>query len=209
MSQSLIFRLSNHNDDYIARLPNEIIIFGLLDLLSDKDQQSLSRTCRRLHRLVRLNRFGIVSPVWEDAEIAGSENLSASCYRNGVVINNALYIPILTSEKPYCLVIDFSQRPLELAQNPIKIECNTKNDYEPCDFIATTVIGCIIYIFGGQNISTGNLTNAFYELNTNTLVLRKISNSSNLPKPRMMHTFCSINNHRLALFGGRCFMNSK
>src|SRR3954452_10118707 len=99
-------RLRSSNGGYIARLPNEIISYGLLDLLDDKDQQNLSRTCLWLYRFVRLNRFGIVSPIWEGAEIADSVNLPASCYRNGVVVNHVLYIPILTNEKPYCLTID-------------------------------------------------------------------------------------------------------
>jgi hypothetical protein len=46
----------------------------------------------------------------EDAEVADLENLPAS-YRNGVIINNTLYVPILTSECPYCLMmIDFGRR---------------------------------------------------------------------------------------------------
>src|SRR2546423_11219268 len=96
-----IIQMSQYNDSrspdniYIARLPSELILYGLLDLLEDKDQQRLSWTCKWLYRFVRMNRFGIVSPIWEVAEIKDSEILSSSsCYRDGAVINNVLYIPI-------------------------------------------------------------------------------------------------------------------
>jgi hypothetical protein len=206
MSQFHFFR--SPKGDYLSYLPNEIL-YLLLDQLDDLDQHHLSWTCKKFYRLVRLNLFGIVSPVWKDAKVIGSENLSASCYRNGVVINNTLFIPIFAKEKPYCLTIDLVQNPLKLIQHPILINSNTESCYEPCEFIATAAIGNRLYIFGGKNLNTGKITNTFYELNINNFELKNLRESHHLPKPRMMHTLTSIDHHRLALFGGRMCMNGK
>lgn len=203
MSQFCLFR--SPKGDYLSFLPNEIL-YILLDQLDDIDQYRLSRTCKKFYRLVRLNLFGMVSPVWKDAEVIGSEILSASCYRDGVVVKNSLFIPILAKKEPYCLSINLIQKPLKLIQHPILIDSNTKSLYEPCEFIATAAIGNRLYIFGGKNLNTREITNAFYELNLNTFELKKL-HSHHLPKPRMMHTLNSIDNHRLALFGGRMCMN--
>ncbi|GBC06475.1 hypothetical protein RclHR1_06870006 [Rhizophagus clarus] len=202
MSHFYFFR--SPKGDYLSYLPNEIF-YLLLDQLDLIDQHRLSLTCKRFYRLVRLNLFGIVTPVWKDAEVIGSENLSASCYRDGVIINNSLFIPILAKEKPYCLFIDLIQSPLKLIQHPILIETH----YEPCEFIATAAIGNRLYIFGGKNLITGEITNAFYELNIITFELKNLNQSHHLPKPRMMHTLNSIDHHRLALYGGRMYINGK
>ncbi|CAI2175293.1 19477_t:CDS:2 [Funneliformis geosporum] len=197
---------SSFKNDNISRLPNEIL-YNLLDQLDDKDQQYLSLTCRWLYRLIRMNRFGAVSPAWEDAEISGSEGLPASSYRDGVFINGILYIPILAKESPYCWSLEFVRSPLVLIRNPIKFEHDTKDHYEPCKFAATAAIGNVIYIFGGQNLCTERLTNTLYELNVNTFELRQIQKSHMIPKPRMLHTLNSIDHYRLALFGGKLEMN--
>ncbi|CAB4374072.1 unnamed protein product [Rhizophagus irregularis] len=206
MTQFCLFRPPKGG--YLSFLPNEIL-YILLDQLDDKDQYHLSLTCKKFYRLVRLNLFGIVTPVWKDAEVIGLENLSASCYRDGVVVNNSLFIPILEKKEPYCLSINLVQKPLKLIRHSILIDFNTKSFYEPCEFIATAAIGNRLYIFGGKNLNSGEITNAFYELNINTFELKKLHQSHHLPKPRMMHTLNSIDNHRLALFGGRMCMNGK
>ncbi|RIA97269.1 hypothetical protein C1645_732635 [Glomus cerebriforme] len=206
MSQIDFFR--SFDSDYLSRLPNENL-YHILEQLDDEDQQYLSWTCKWLYRLVRMNRFGVVSPIWEDAKITNSEILSASCYRDAVVINNILYIPDLMKEKPYCYSINFVQHPLKLIKHPIELDYNTKNHYEPCEFIATAAIDNRLYIFGGKNLNTGEITNNFYELNIITFELKKIENCHHLPKARMMHTLNSIDHHRLALFGGRWCMNGK
>ncbi|CAG8652009.1 6616_t:CDS:2 [Funneliformis caledonium] len=198
--------LSSLKNDNLSRLPNEIW-YNLLDQLDDKDQQYLSLTCQWLYRLIRMHRFSAVSPAWEDAEIAGSEGLPASCYRDGVFINGILYIPILAKEGPYCLSLGFVRSPLKFVRNPIKFQHDTNGHYEPCKFAATAAIGNLIYIFGGQNLITGRLTNTLYELNVNTFELREIQNSHMMPKPRMLHTLNFIDHYRLALFGGRLEMD--
>jgi len=192
--------------NYFSRLANELII-KIIKYLDYEDLNSLSFTCRSFLFFVKKHTFGYVTPIWENVEIINLNILNiSSCYRNGVIIDNILYIPILSIQSPCCLSINFNKSPLILLQNSIKIECNL-NDYEPCKFIATAAIDNCIYIFGGQNIISNNFTNAFYKLNIKNFFLNKIvnKNSQIVPKARIRHSLNSIDNNQLILFGGRCF----
>jgi len=99
-------------------------------------------------------------------------------------------------------MLDLTAKPIKWVQTPLKIKF--KHNYEPTRHYAAAVINNLIYIFGGENIDRGVTTNIFYELNVYTFELRILNEyNENIPSPRMMHTLDAIDNHRLAMFGGR------
>ncbi|RIA97256.1 hypothetical protein C1645_752880 [Glomus cerebriforme] len=170
------------------------------------DLRNLSWTCRLLYNVTRKYHFGVVSPVWKPAEISNID-IPISYYRHGVWSkdNDTFYLPIFHKHNPICCVLDLTNKPIKWIYKPLTIESSSKHQYEPVKYFAAAAIKNFIYIFGGENIDKDTITNIFYELNTYTFVLRVLnaSNEKNIPNPRMMHTLDVIDNHRLAMFGGR------
>ncbi|CAG8616000.1 15758_t:CDS:1, partial [Racocetra persica] len=196
-------------DNKLSRLPTETM-YLIMEQLNRDDRKNLSKTCRWLYRMTNKFRFGFVSPEWEAVNVSGidNSNIIASNYRDGVWSDNTFYLVIFYSDRPICWSLNLADHPIRWNNKEIDLE--SPDQYEPVRYSAAAIVTNTtttkIYIFGGENIETEELSNVLYELDLKTSKMIKIESSAT-PAPRKMHSLNAISNERLAMFGGRCLMN--
>ncbi|KAG9287112.1 hypothetical protein G9A89_001006 [Geosiphon pyriformis] len=183
----------------LVNLPNEVIEM-VLENLEVQGQKSLSFTCRKLYRVVRIHHFGLVSPVWKEApEFNSGVCPSIKNYREGILINKTFYFLDLTIRQPICWILDLNEPRPNWLPKTINI---LSGQHEPIQNAAVTSIEQKIYFFGGENVQTRKLENVLYELNIETMNLSKILSFDKELVSRYRHSLNAIDNRRLALFGG-------
>ncbi|KAG9306499.1 hypothetical protein G9A89_008435 [Geosiphon pyriformis] len=203
-----LFKIS----DSLQKLAIEIIIF-ILENLDERDQLSLAMSCSWLYRVYRIHFYGFASPKWvpflsdsgvgefEDGFIA--EGPPVANYRDGVLMDGVLYVPILGEDKPVCWLLDFKQWSIKWQRLDLKICFDTGKEYQPLQTTVATVNHPLIHLFGGQKF-TGEPTDVFYELDPRNMVLRHLECQSEfMPSKRVSHSLSTIDSQHMALFGGR------
>ncbi|CAG8460585.1 4205_t:CDS:2 [Ambispora leptoticha] len=199
----------NSKNDFFTKLAIEVLHF-ILNELDEKDQFNLALSCKWLYRVFRIYYFGIVTPKWEPFESTTADGKyygpPAANYRDGVLLNGVLYIPILVAEAPICWLLDFKRLVIKWKKVEISMNLDNKNDYQPLRNTVSTVLRDLIYIFGGETLA-GEPSNIFYELDTKNMILRTVCfNGDVLPSAKMWHSFDKIDDQHVALFGGRSSM---
>ncbi|CAG8740113.1 5594_t:CDS:1, partial [Cetraspora pellucida] len=176
-----------------------------MEQLNINDRKSLSKTCRLLYRMTTKFRFGFVSPEWEAVNVGiTNSNIIASNYRDGVWSNNIFYLVVFSKDQPIFWSLNLDARPITWT----RIVLESPDSYEPVRYCAAAVITNSMYIFGGENIETEELSNVLYKLDMTSFKMVKIESSAT-PAPRKLHSLNAINSGRLVMFGGRCLMNGE
>ncbi|KAL0074023.1 hypothetical protein J3Q64DRAFT_1637775 [Phycomyces blakesleeanus] len=117
-------------------------------------------------------------------------------------------MPFMTPD-PVCYVFDLITLNWEPIPRKIVYSCcsQSTDKYQP--FItAVAAIGSKIYMFGGRQVQSSTLSNSMYVLDTNTFVLQKLHCRGNSPQPRFDHSFDTLYNRYLVVFGGLCLDSS-
>ncbi|RHZ83110.1 hypothetical protein Glove_99g158 [Diversispora epigaea] len=195
-------------EDYLAKLATEML-YQILNLLNDDDKKNLSLSCKWLYRVSRKFCFGFVAPYWDPITIEGiEEKLLTLNYRSGVWIDCKFYLIVFSKDNPICWTLDLKKEHIVWSQAPVTLEMNLNSTFEPIRKFSATSVGNSIFIFGGENMETNKFTNAFYEFETKTYVMR-ILNSIRPPTARKNHSLNAIDKNRLVMFGGRCLTNEE
>ncbi|RIA89313.1 hypothetical protein C1645_201338 [Glomus cerebriforme] len=85
-----------------------------------------------------------------------------------------------------------------------------KSIYQPLRSTTAAAISPMIYLFGGECLTTGEPSGTLYVLDPIRMILKEImGQGGDLPSARKMHSLNAIGSQCLVLFGGRCLMNGK
>jgi hypothetical protein len=161
----------------------------------------------------------------------------AANYRESVLLDGKLYLTIFEKDSPICWILDFEEVPLSWKRvNVTFVGSESEEDsegfsdaddkksdidiriskpglaqYQPLRSTVAAAISPMIYFFGGECLTTGELSCTLYKLNTRNMILMKVmGQEGDLPSARKMHSLNAIDSKCLALFGGRCLlMNGK
>ncbi|CAG8460618.1 4207_t:CDS:2 [Ambispora leptoticha] len=199
---------SGQNVDYLTTLAIETLHFILDELDDERDQVNLAMSCKWLYRVYRIYHLGFATPKWVpfngegSADDESNEGPPAASYRDGVLVDGALCVPILNEEQPVCWVLDFKQFVNKWHKSNIILRLDDQ-EYIPLRNTVATFVRSCIYLFGGETVS-GNPSNIFYELDPKTMVLRNIKPTNGIvPSMRTMHSLNTVGKQHLVLFGGR------
>ncbi|CAG8529504.1 4444_t:CDS:2 [Ambispora gerdemannii] len=195
------------SQSYLITLAIETLHFIMDELEDERNRLNFAMSCKWLYRVYRIYYVGFATPNWVPFNGGGSDDDEfndgppVANYRDGVLVDGALYVPILNEEQPVCWVLDFKQIVIKWDSVNITLGLDDQR-YIPLRNTVTSAVRSLIYLFGGETIF-GNPSNIFYELDPRSMVLRNVQSENNVvPSIRIMHSLNTIGNRHLVLFGG-------
>ncbi|RUP48027.1 hypothetical protein BC936DRAFT_145055 [Jimgerdemannia flammicorona] len=175
------------------------ILYSIIKCMDNKTLAALSQTNHFFHNQCRKST-AFAKAIWRPLPLVDDTRTPPVFNpRGGVLIGARFYLPFMTT-RPTCYVLDL----VTSRWDCYNIEVENDPTYQPFVTSAVAIHG-IIYMFGGRQLQTYQLSNALYTLNITSWKLRKVQDAGgSVPRPRHEHSVDVVHNRYLAIFGGLC-----